>query len=49
MLYDYFNKTFWQKVDAFGRDKMEGELVAFREQQKLAEEECIESYQVCFF
>lgn len=45
MLYDYFNKTFWQKVDAFGRDKMEGELVTFREQQKLAEEECIESYQ----
>jgi galactosylceramide sulfotransferase len=45
MLYDYFNKTFWQKVDAFGRDKMEAELVTFREQQKLAEEECIESYQ----
>jgi galactosylceramide sulfotransferase len=45
LLYDYFNKTFWQKVDAFGRDKMANELVDFQKQQKLAEEECIESYQ----
>ena len=45
-LYDYFNKTFWSKVDMFGRDKMEQELINFREKQKEAEHECIESYQV---
>ena len=44
-LYDYFNKTFWSKVDMFGRDKMEQELINFREKQKEAEHECIESYQ----
>jgi hypothetical protein len=44
-LYDHFNKTFWRRVDAFGREKMEQELESFRAEQKKAEEECIESYQ----
>lgn len=44
-LYDYFNTTFWQKVELFGREKMDLELEAFREEQKKAENECIESYQ----
>lgn len=44
-LYDYFNTTFWKKVDAFGRDRMERELITFRDEQKKAENECIESYQ----
>lgn len=47
MLYDYFNKTFWQRVEAFGPSRMEEELVNFRDEQKKAEAECIESYQVC--
>ena len=45
-LYDHFNKTFWRRVDAFGRDRMEKELIQFRAEQKRAEELCIESYQV---
>lgn len=44
-LYDYFNNTFWQRVDQFGRDRMDAELVEFRERQKAAEYECIDSYQ----
>ena len=45
-LYDHFNKTFWRRVDAFGRERMEAELESFRAEQKKAEELCIESYQV---
>ena len=45
-LYDHFNKTFWRRVEAFGRERMDQELESFRAEQKKAEEECIESYQV---
>lgn len=45
-LYDYFNKTFWQRVEAFGVDKMNSELEAFRAEQKAAETECIQAYEV---
>lgn len=45
-LYDHFNKTFWRRVDAFGRERMDAELESFRAEQKKAEELCIESYQV---
>jgi len=44
-LYDHFNKTFWRRVDAFGRERMDIELESFRTEQKKAEELCIESYQ----
>jgi len=44
-LYDHFNKTFWRRVEAFGRERMDQELESFRAEQKKAEEECIESYQ----
>lgn len=30
MLFDHFNKTFWKKVDEFGRDNMERELKSLR-------------------
>jgi len=45
MIYDYFNTTFWKRVEAFGAAKMDEELVNFRDEQKKAEAECIESYQ----
>lgn len=44
-LYDYFNTTFWRRVEAFGVDKMNSELEAFRAEQKAAETECIASYE----
>jgi hypothetical protein len=44
-LYDYFNQTFWRKVDAYGRDQMDKDLLEFRKKQKEAETECIDSYQ----
>lgn len=44
-LYDYFNKTFWQRVEAFGQEKMNAELENFRAEQKAAETECIQAYE----
>merc|ERR1712037_830753 len=44
-LYDHFNTTFWRRVEAFGVDKMNSELEAFRAEQKAAETECIASYE----
>lgn len=45
MLYDFFNKTFWKKVEAYGTDRMKNDLEVFKRKQKHAEEMCIESYQ----
>jgi len=33
-MYDFFNKTFWRKVDAYGRDKMERDLKKLRKQRE---------------
>nr|XP_039251897.1 galactose-3-O-sulfotransferase 2-like isoform X1 [Styela clava] len=44
-LYDYFNKTFWKKVDAYGKERMSDDLEVFEKKQKEAEDLCIDSYQ----
>ena len=33
-MYDYFNKTFWKKVDAYGRERMEKDLWILRSLRK---------------
>lgn len=45
LLYDHFNRTFWDKVSEYGYDRMEQDLAMFRQRQKAAEELCIESYE----
>ena len=35
MLYEHFNKTFWRKVEAFGRERMERSVKALRMKNKL--------------
>lgn len=44
-LYDYFNKTFWNRVDVYGKQRMAEDLEVFQRKQKEAEKKCIDSYQ----
>jgi len=44
-LYDHFNKTFWNLVDDYGRDKMANDLETFKTKQKEAEQLCVAAYQ----
>jgi len=43
-LYDYFNQTFWKKVEDFGFERMESMKYEFGLMQKKAEKDCIDSY-----
>ena len=43
-LYDFFNKTFWNRVQDFGYERMESMKYEFGLMQKKAEKECIDSY-----
>lgn len=45
VLYDYFNKSFWKKVESYGRASMANDLEIFNQKQKEAENLCIDSYQ----
>lgn len=45
LLYDFFNKSFWKKVESYGRANMENDLEIFKQKQKEAEDLCIDSYQ----
>lgn len=44
-LYDFFNVTFWKRIDDYGRDKMAEDVLVFQAKQKEAEALCIDSYQ----
>lgn len=44
-LYDHFNKTFWRKVEAYGYDKLQTDLVTLKDEIKKAENQCIERYE----
>lgn len=45
-MYDHFNKTFWKKVDVYGKDKLYQDLEQFKEEISKAEKKCIEKYRV---
>ncbi|XP_022112249.1 galactose-3-O-sulfotransferase 2-like [Acanthaster planci] len=40
-LYESFNRTFWQRVDAFGVDRMKEEVSKLRERNQYYKEHCI--------
>ncbi|XP_053574239.1 galactose-3-O-sulfotransferase 4 [Bombina bombina] len=42
-LYNYFNHTFWEKVERFGRIRMDRELKILRERRQKLAELCLES------
>ncbi|KAM4678569.1 galactose-3-O-sulfotransferase 4 isoform 2-T2 [Discoglossus pictus] len=42
-LYRYFNQTFWEKVESFGRARMDIELKKLRERRNQLSEICLES------
>ncbi|XP_044146942.1 galactose-3-O-sulfotransferase 2-like [Bufo gargarizans] len=41
-LYVYFNKTFWKKVDNFGRDRMQSEVQELRKRRTAQSEICLQ-------
>ncbi|KAM3930970.1 galactose-3-O-sulfotransferase 2-like [Leptodactylus fuscus] len=41
-LYVYFNKSFWEKVDAFGRDRMQREVQELRRRRAVHSEICLQ-------
>ncbi|XP_072017511.1 galactosylceramide sulfotransferase-like [Amphiura filiformis] len=41
-LYDYFNKTFWRKVEEFGRNRMEREVELLKQRNEYLYKLCIE-------
>lgn len=44
-LYDFFNRTFWERVEDFGVERMDAHMAEFEKRQKEAEKLCIDSYQ----
>ncbi|XP_069830042.1 galactose-3-O-sulfotransferase 2-like [Dendropsophus ebraccatus] len=43
-LYGYFNKTFWEKVDTFGRDRMKSEVQELRRRRAEQSEVCLQGH-----
>lgn len=41
-LYDYFNSTFWEKVERFGKEKMDNEVSRLRQRRQQLAELCLE-------
>lgn len=41
-LYDYFNRTFWEKVDAFGEERMCREVTKLEEMNQMLKDRCID-------
>lgn len=41
-LYDYFNRTFWNKVEHFGKEKMDIEVMRLRERRQQLAELCLD-------
>lgn len=41
-LYEYFNRTFWDKVEKFGKEKMDIEVMRLRERRQQLAELCLE-------
>ncbi|XP_068130162.1 galactose-3-O-sulfotransferase 4 isoform X2 [Hyperolius riggenbachi] len=41
-LYSYFNRTFWEKVEGFGRERMDNEVRQLRERRQQLAELCLE-------
>ncbi|XP_072255491.1 galactose-3-O-sulfotransferase 4 [Pyxicephalus adspersus] len=41
-LYEYFNRTFWEKVERFGKEKMDIEVMRLRERRQQLAELCLE-------
>nr|XP_039271108.1 galactosylceramide sulfotransferase-like [Styela clava] len=41
-MYRYFNETFWRRVEAYGKDRLEHDLEEFRKLRKEIEELCVE-------
>ncbi|KAM8973278.1 galactose-3-O-sulfotransferase 4 [Pelodytes ibericus] len=42
-LYTYFNRTFWEKVESFGRVRMDKEVTILRERRKQLADLCLDS------
>ncbi|XP_033102782.1 galactosylceramide sulfotransferase-like [Anneissia japonica] len=42
-LYEHFNKTFWRKVESFGKEKMAKEVAELRERKRYFVERCVGS------
>ncbi|XP_033103065.1 galactosylceramide sulfotransferase-like isoform X2 [Anneissia japonica] len=40
ILFDHFNRTFWTRVEAFGKERMQKELEIFRKRKQIWEEKC---------
>ncbi|XP_077326698.1 galactose-3-O-sulfotransferase 4-like [Lithobates pipiens] len=42
-LYEYFNRTFWDKVERFGKEKMDNEVMRLRERRQQLAELCLQN------
>ncbi|XP_040202678.1 galactose-3-O-sulfotransferase 4-like [Rana temporaria] len=42
-LYEYFNQTFWDKVERFGKEKMDNEVMRLRERRQQLAELCLQN------
>nr|XP_002735792.1 PREDICTED: dual oxidase 1-like [Saccoglossus kowalevskii] len=42
-LYDHFNRTFWEKVKAYGVEKMSNEIAALRQKNQELSQKCLSS------
>ncbi|XP_077326700.1 galactose-3-O-sulfotransferase 4-like [Lithobates pipiens] len=44
-LYEYFNQTFWDKVERFGKERMDNEVMRLRERRQQLGKLCLEDLQ----